>query len=97
QSKKERNHKARMVAAGPILAPTDVSDHGESVALEDLVSRLTPQRRSVFYLTQILGLSYQEAAEVCDCPVGTIRSRLARARGELIGEVAAGRSQTGPS
>ncbi|MGI8751963.1 MAG: RNA polymerase sigma factor [Acidimicrobiales bacterium] len=97
QAKKERNHTARVVAAGPILAPAVVSDHGDNVALEDLVSRLTPERRSVFYLTQILGLSYEEAAEVCNCPVGTIRSRLARARGELIGEVDPGRRQTGPS
>lgn len=99
QAKKERNHNARVLAAGPVLAPPSVSDHGENVALEDLVARLAPERRSVFYLTQVLGLSYQEAADVCDCPVGTIRSRLARARGELIGDVdAVGRSsQAGPS
>ena len=34
--------------------------------------------------TQILGLTYEEAASVCDCPVGTIRSRVARAREDLI-------------
>ncbi len=35
-------------------------------------------------LTQVLGLSYAEAAEVCGCPVGTIRSRVARAREDLL-------------
>jgi RNA polymerase sigma-70 factor (ECF subfamily) len=35
-------------------------------------------------LTQTLGLSYADAAEVCDCPIGTIRSRVARARDDLI-------------
>jgi RNA polymerase sigma-70 factor (ECF subfamily) len=35
-------------------------------------------------LTQIIGLSYAEAAVVCDCPIGTIRSRVARAREELL-------------
>ena len=35
-------------------------------------------------LTQLLGLSYAEAAEVAGCPVGTIRSRVARARGDLV-------------
>ena len=34
-------------------------------------------------LTQMLGLSYAEAAQVCEVPVGTIRSRVARARGDL--------------
>jgi RNA polymerase sigma-70 factor (ECF subfamily) len=35
-------------------------------------------------LTQVLGLSYPEAAEVLGCPVGTIRSRVARARDALV-------------
>ena len=37
-----------------------------------------------FVLTQVLGLSYQETADICDCPVGTIRSRVARARADLL-------------
>jgi RNA polymerase sigma-70 factor (ECF subfamily) len=35
------------------------------------------------YLTQLLGLSYEEAAAVCGVPVGTIRSRVARGREDL--------------
>jgi RNA polymerase sigma-70 factor (ECF subfamily) len=35
-------------------------------------------------LTQLVGLSYAEAADVCGCPVGTIRSRVARARNDLV-------------
>jgi len=31
-----------------------------------------------------LGFSYAEAAEICQCPVGTIRSRVARAREDLV-------------
>jgi RNA polymerase sigma-70 factor, ECF subfamily len=34
-------------------------------------------------LTQLIGCSYAEAAEVCGVPVGTIRSRVARARADL--------------
>ena len=34
-------------------------------------------------LTQLLGCSYAEAAAICGCPVGTIRSRVARAREDL--------------
>ncbi|MGH9060534.1 MAG: sigma factor-like helix-turn-helix DNA-binding protein [Acidimicrobiales bacterium] len=37
-------------------------------------------------LTQLLGLSYQEAAEVCACPIGTVRSRVARARAVLAAQ-----------
>lgn len=56
-------------------------------SLDDLVGRLPAERREVFVLTQQLGLSYEEAAEVIGCPVGTVRSRLARARTELLDAV----------
>ncbi|MEI8238936.1 MAG: RNA polymerase sigma factor [Actinomycetota bacterium] len=55
--------------------------------MDDLVAALTPDRREAFVLTQELGLSYEEAALVMDCPVGTIRSRVARARADLADAV----------
>ncbi|TFV68329.1 UNVERIFIED_ORG: sigma-70 family RNA polymerase sigma factor [Bacillus sp. AZ43] len=62
--------------------------HGDPVAegatVEDLLARLDVDRREAFVLTQLLGLSYAEAAEVAGCPVGTVRSRVARARADLI-------------
>jgi RNA polymerase sigma-70 factor (ECF subfamily) len=56
----------------------------EAVAISQLVDALDDDRRLAFVATQLLGLSYAEAAEVCDVPVGTIRSRVARARDDLI-------------
>ena len=35
-------------------------------------------------LTQLVGLSYEEAAAVAGVPIGTIRSRVARARSDLL-------------
>lgn len=52
--------------------------------LDDVIDELDPDRRTAFVLTQLLGLTYQETSEVCGCPVGTIRSRVARARGDLL-------------
>jgi RNA polymerase sigma-70 factor (ECF subfamily) len=52
-----------------------------------LIEHLEPERRLAFQLTQVVGLSYDEAAEICQCPVGTIRSRVARARSELLDTV----------
>ena len=57
---------------------------GGELELDDLMARLHPDRRAAFVLTQVLGLGYAEAAEVCEVPVGTIRSRVARARGDLV-------------
>jgi RNA polymerase sigma-70 factor, ECF subfamily len=63
--------------------------HGVAAGFEDIVEltvllgTLDPERKEALVLTQILGLSYVEAAEVCRCPLGTIRSRVARARDDL--------------
>lgn len=56
----------------------------DTVSLGIAVRALTDDRRDAFVLTQILGLGYAEAAQVCGCPVGTIRSRVARARRDLV-------------
>jgi RNA polymerase sigma-70 factor (ECF subfamily) len=76
------------------LAARPGEDPAASVAMRALVAGLEPERREAFVLTQIVGLSYAEAADVCSCPVGTIRSRVARARADLVaslgGQSAAG-------
>jgi RNA polymerase sigma-70 factor (ECF subfamily) len=71
----------------------DVVAEGATVA--DLLARLDPDRREAFVLTQLMGLPYAEAAEVAGCPVGTIRSRVARARADLIGSLAGVENATG--
>ncbi|MBM7775533.1 RNA polymerase sigma-70 factor (ECF subfamily) [Actinokineospora baliensis] len=55
-----------------------------AVELNLLLDALDPDRREALVLTQVLGLPYAEAADVVGCPVGTIRSRVARARDDLI-------------
>ncbi len=57
---------------------------GEGAGVADLLARMDPDRREAFVLTQLLGLSYAEAAAVAGCAVGTIRSRVARGRADLI-------------
>jgi len=56
--------------------------------VDDLLGALTPERREAFVLTQLVGLSYEEASAVVGCPIGTIRSRVARARADLLEIVA---------
>ena len=70
------SHEAEATGSAP--------DDADELALWDLVGRLEPDRRAAFVLTQVFGVPYAEAAEICRCPVGTIRSRVARARMELI-------------
>ncbi len=67
----------------------------EGATVTDLLARLDPDRREAFVLTQLLGLPYAEAAEVAGCPVGTIRSRVARARADLIGSLGGVKADSG--
>lgn len=49
-------------------------------AVRRLVGRLPEEQRSVLMLVCVEGLSYKEVAEILDLPMGTVTSRLARAR-----------------
>jgi RNA polymerase sigma-70 factor (ECF subfamily) len=64
--------------------PTEELTPGPAVEAQLLVDQLPDELRQAFVLTQVLGLSYAAAAEVTGCPVGTIRSRVFRARARLV-------------
>ncbi len=70
-------------SAVDLVAP-DASPHA---IVDSLLAELDADQRAAFVLTQLLGLSYAEAAYVCGVPVGTIRSRVARARMALVDSV----------
>jgi len=56
------------------------------LALDDFRSaldQLPPDQREAIILIGASGFSYEEAAEICDCAVGTIKSRVSRARTRL--------------
>jgi RNA polymerase sigma-70 factor, ECF subfamily len=57
------------------------------VEVTTMIAGLTAEQREALLLTQLLGLPYADAAAVCGCPVGTIRSRVARARDALLADV----------
>ncbi|BBZ43855.1 hypothetical protein MPRM_11360 [Mycobacterium parmense] len=57
------------------------------VEVTTMIAGLTTEQREALLLTQLLGLPYADAAAVCGCPVGTIRSRVARARDVLMADV----------
>jgi len=69
-----------VTTAGSLEGP----DPTGRVDLDHLLDALDDDRRSAFVLTQVLGLHYDEAAEVLECPIGTVRSRVSRARADLV-------------
>ena len=56
----------------------------EQPEIDELLALLDDDRRAAFVLTQMNGFRYDEAAELLDVPIGTIRSRVARAREQLL-------------
>lgn len=52
--------------------------------LEDKLRRLRPEHRAVLVLRDVEGLPYDEIAVATDTPLGSVKGRLHRARGELI-------------
>jgi RNA polymerase sigma-70 factor (ECF subfamily) len=76
-----RQRRRRLLREAPVTGVT--ADPSRAVDLTLLLAGLPRERREAFVLTQLVGLSYAEAADVCGCEIGTIRSRVARARDDL--------------
>lgn len=51
--------------------------------LLDAIARLAPETRDAFLMVVAQGVSYEDAAQAFDCPVGTLKSRVSRARERL--------------
>ncbi|GAA0318128.1 sigma-70 family RNA polymerase sigma factor [Streptomyces polychromogenes] len=80
-------------AAAERAQPRGVPGFEDGVALAELLALIPAERREAFVLTQLLGLGYAEAAEAAGCPIGTVRSRVARARTDLVALL----TDTGPA
>jgi RNA polymerase sigma-70 factor (ECF subfamily) len=52
------------------------------------LASVSPDHRDAFLLVEVFGLSYQEAADVLGCAVGTVKSRMFRARQALCQAIA---------
>jgi RNA polymerase sigma-70 factor (ECF subfamily) len=60
------------------------------------LARLPGEYRAAVVLRDLCGLAYEEIADVLEVPIGTVRSRIARGRGLLVGLLAPG-NQAQPS
>lgn len=75
-----------------VLAPEEAGEHvgeraldrqAEQMSVQAAMAQLPGEQREVVALVLVEGLSYREAADVLGVPIGTVTSRLARARGAL--------------
>jgi len=66
-----------------LMATTDPTSSRQPRELDRALSQLADEQRQTVLLVGLEGMSYQEAAEIFNVPVGTVRSRLSRGRDNL--------------
>jgi RNA polymerase sigma-70 factor (ECF subfamily) len=86
QSRQKRRDAAYRVACGQQSGKTHPEQHGkvELMQMRQALMRLPPEQREAIILVGASGLSYEEAAAVIHCAVGTVKSRVSRARERLV-------------
>ena len=72
------------VAAATLVSKDDTSDSLELLAMRNALKMLPLDQREALILIGAGGLPYEEAAEICGVAVGTIKSRVSRARKAVI-------------
>jgi RNA polymerase sigma-70 factor (ECF subfamily) len=84
---RRRKFEAHGVDTDLLPEPSVPPDHDGDLELRDLnraLGRLSAGQRTALILVSASGFSYEEAAKICGCAVGTIKSRVARARDTLL-------------
>jgi RNA polymerase sigma-70 factor (ECF subfamily) len=82
------DHELQEYGGGRPLAVEPIEEYVESQLSEPVskaLADLGTEQRQIVLLADVEGYSYQEIAEIVGCTVGTVRSRLHRARGQLRG------------
>ncbi|OWQ95168.1 sigma-70 family RNA polymerase sigma factor [Sphingopyxis witflariensis] len=66
-----------------LSTPASQEDSGEMADLQRGLMELPQDQREALILVGAGGMSYEEAAQICDCALGTMKSRVSRARAAL--------------
>ena len=85
---------ARASVAGPVSLASQTCDPAETavarIDVDAALARLTTESRTAIVLRDFCDLPYEEIAEVLGIPIGTVRSRIARARATLADLLSSG-------
>ncbi len=86
EKRKERVHREFSIAQNRLsdIEPAQAGDPVEALMVRQAYAKLAPREREILCLVDILGLTYAQAAAVIDVPVGTVMSRVSRARRAMI-------------
>ncbi len=70
--------------AASLSAPPNQLDRAVLKQFADAVARLPATQREALVLTSAVGFSVEEAARICGCAPGTVKSRVSRARARVL-------------
>lgn len=74
--------------AARLSVPASQLAHIELEEFKVALGAISPEQREALILIGVSGFSYEEAADICGCAVGTVKSRVSRARATLAAELA---------
>lgn len=77
-------------AAARLVSPAEQPGHLDMADFREALHLLSPDQREALLLVGAEGLSYEEAAKISGCAVGTVKSRVNRARVRLAEVLSAG-------
>ena len=81
---KSKKEKEAVDLPSSLESPEDNAEREElRRAIVSGLAALPEERRLAILLVDVQGMSYEEAAQVMDCSLGTVKSRISRGRGEL--------------
>jgi RNA polymerase sigma-70 factor, ECF subfamily len=83
RARQRRNRVFAPEAAGLEVGDRSAEAHEQQLSLHAAMQRLPDEQRIAVALVLVEGLSYKEAADVLEVPIGTVTSRLARGRDAL--------------
>lgn len=88
-----RERRARLV--GELAPPEPGRDPSAGAEIAASIAALSPKLREAFVMVEVLGFSYREVGEAVGAPEGTIKSRVFRARTQLVAWMEADRGEAG--
>jgi RNA polymerase sigma-70 factor (ECF subfamily) len=84
RKRKRETEDADGIQAGKLTAPADQEDASTLKVVWDKIGRLPPSQRQALLLVGAEGRTYEEAASLLGCQIGTVKSRVSRARTALV-------------
>ncbi len=83
RARRRRNRIFAPEELGESVADPSAAEHADVLSVQEAMARLPDEQREVVAMVLVEGLSYKEAAQIMNVPVGTVTSRLARGRDAL--------------